>query len=50
VGSQEIPGETGKFGLIVQNEAGQRLTEIHQDNMLGIENTLFQKHKLRLYT
>ena len=44
VGSQEIPGVTGKFGLGVQNEAGQRLTEFCQENALIIENTLFQKH------
>ena len=42
VGSQEIPGVTGKFGLGVQNEAGQRLTEFCQENALVIENTLFQ--------
>ena len=41
VGSQEIPGETGKFGLGVQNEAGQRLTEFCQENILVIANTLF---------
>ena len=50
VGSQEIPGVTGKFGLGVQNEAGQRLTEICQENTLVIANTLFQQHKRRLYT
>ena len=50
VGSQEIPGVTGKFGLGVQNEAGQRLTEYGQENALVIANTLFQKHKRRLYT
>ena len=50
VGSQEIPGKTGKFGLGVQNEAGQRLTEFCQENALLIANTLFQKHKRRLYT
>ena len=42
VGSQEIPGVTDKFGLGVQNEAGQRLTEFCQENALIIENTLFQ--------
>ena len=47
--SQEIPGVTGKFGLGVQNEAGQRLTEFCQENTLVIANTLFQQHK-RLYT
>ena len=42
VGSQEIPGVIGKFGLRVQNEAGQRLTEFCQENALVIANTLFQ--------
>ena len=50
VGSQEIPGVTGKFGLGVQNEAAQRLTEFSQENTLVIANTLFQQHKRRLYT
>ena len=50
VGSQETPGGTGKFGLGVQNEAGQRLTEFCQENTLVIANTLFQQHKRRLYT
>ena len=50
VGSQEIPGVTGKFGLAVQNEAGQRLIEFCQENGLVIANTLFQQHKRRLYT
>ena len=50
VGSQEIPGVTGKFGLGVQNEAGQRLTEFCQENTLVFAKTLFQKHKRRLYT
>ena len=50
VGSQEIPRVTGKFGLGVQNEAGQRLTEFCQKNTLVISNTLFQKPKRRLYT
>ena len=50
VGSQEIPGVTGKFGLGVQNEAGQRLKEFCQENALVIANTLFQQHKRRLYT
>ena len=50
VGSQEIPGARGKFGLGVQNEAGQRLTEFCQENALVIANTLFQQHKRRLYT
>ena len=48
--SQEIPGVTGKFGLVVQNEAGQRLTEFCQESTLVIANTLFQQHKKRLYT
>ena len=50
VGSQKTPGVTGKFGLGMQNEAGQRLTEFCQDNALVIANTLFQQHKRRLYT
>ena len=50
VRSQEIPGLTGKFGLAVQNEAGQRLIEFCQENTLVIANTLFQQHKRRLYT
>ena len=50
VGSQEIPGVTGKFGLGIQNEAGQRLTEFCQENTLIIANILFQQHKRRLYT
>ena len=50
VGSQETPGVTGKFGLGVQNEAGQRLTEFCQENAQVIANTLFQQHKRRLYT
>ena len=45
VGSQEIPGVTSKFGLGVQNEAGQRLTEFCQENTLIMANTLFQNHK-----
>ena len=49
VGSQEIPGVTGKIGLGVQNKAGQRLTEFCQENTLVIANTLFQQHKRRLY-
>ena len=47
VGSQEIPGVTGKFSLGVQNEAGQRLIEFCQENALVIANTLFQQHKTR---
>ena len=50
VGSQETPGVTGKFGLGIRSEAGQRLTEFCQENALVIENTLFQQHKRRLYT
>ena len=50
VGSQEIPGVTGKFDLVVQNEAGQRQTGFCQENTLVIANTLFQQHKRRLYT
>ena len=50
VGSQEIPGVTGKFGLAVQNEAGQRLIEFCQENTLVIANIFFQLHKRRLYT
>ena len=49
-GNQEIPGITGKFGLGVQNEAGQRLIEFCQENALVIANTLFQQHKRRLNT
>ena len=49
VGSQEIPGVTGKFGLGVQNEAGQRLIEFCQENTLVIANTLFQQHKRTLH-
>ena len=48
-GSQEIPGVTGKFGLGIQNEAGQRLIESYQENTLVIANTLFQQHRRRLY-
>ena len=50
IGSQEIHGVTGKFGLQVQNEAGQRLREFCQENALVIANTLFQQHKRRFYT
>ena len=45
VGSQETHGVTVKFGLELQNEAGQRLIEFCQENALVIANTLFQKHK-----
>ena len=50
VGSQEICGVTGKFGLGVQNETGQKLVEFFQENALVIANTLFQQHKRRFYT
>ena len=50
VGRQEISGVTGKFGLGVQNEAGQKITEFCQENALVIANTLFQIHKRRLCT
>ena len=50
VGSQETPGVTGKFGLGIWNEAGQRLIEFFQENTLVIANILFQQHKRRLYT
>ena len=50
VGSQEIPGVTGKFAFGVQNEAGQRRIEICQENSLVIANTFFQQHKRKLHT
>ena len=50
VGSQEIPGVIGKFGLGIQSEAGQRLIEFCKENTLVIANTLFQQHKKSLYT
>ena len=50
VGSQETPGVTAKFGLGIQNEAGQRLIAFCQENALVIANTLVQQHKRRLYT
>ena len=50
VGSQETPGVTGKFGLGVQDEAGQRLIKFCQENALVIANNLSQQHKRRLYT
>ena len=50
VGSQETLGVTGKFGLVMQNEAGQKLIEFCQENALVRANTLFQQHKRRLYT
>ena len=49
VGTQETPGVTGKFGLGIRNEAGQRLIEFCQENALVIANNLFQQHKKRLY-
>ena len=49
VGSQEIPGVTGKFGFGVKNEAGQRLTEFCQENALVIADTLLQQHKTTLH-
>ena len=49
VGSQETPGVTGKFHLVVQSEAGQRLIEFCQENTLVIANTLFQQNKRRLF-
>ena len=50
VGSQETPGVTGKFGLKLQNEVGQRLIEFYQEKTPVIAKTLFQQHKRRLYT
>ena len=50
VGSQETPAVTGKFGLGMRNEAGQRLIVFCQENALVVANTLFQQHKRRLYT
>ena len=50
LGSQETPGVTGKFGLGEQNEAGQRLIDLSQENALIITNALFQQHKRRIYT
>ena len=50
VGSQETPGVMGKFGLGIQNEAGQKLIEFCEEKALVIANTLFQQHKRRLYT
>ena len=50
LGSQETPGVTGKFGLLVQGEAGQRLIKFCQQNTLVIANTLFQQQKRSLYT
>ena len=50
IGSQEIPGVTGKFGLGVQNEIGQRVIEFCQENALVIVNIILLQHKRRLYT
>ena len=50
VGNQETPGVTGKFGLGLQNEAGQRLIEFFQENTPTIANTFFQQDKRRVYT
>ena len=50
VGSQETHGVIGKFGFGMCNESGKRLIEFYQENALVISNTLFQKHKRRLYT
>ena len=50
VGSPETPGVTDKFGLGVQNEAGQRVIEFCQENTLVIANALFQQHMRRFYT
>ena len=50
VGSQEMPGVIGKFGLGVQNEAGQRLIEFCQEKALVIAKTLLEQHKGRRYT
>ena len=49
VGSQEIPGVTGKFGFGVQNEVGQRLMQFCQENAFVIANAIFQQHKRRRY-
>ena len=49
VGSQETTGGTGKFGLGIRNETGQRLIEFCQENALVIANTLFQQHEKTLY-
>ena len=47
VGNQETHGITGKFGLSVPNEAGQRLIEFCKENTLVIANIIFQQHKRR---
>ena len=49
VGSLEIPGVIGKFGLVIQKEAGQRLTEFCQENAWVIANTLLQQHEMTLH-
>ena len=49
LGSQETPGVKDKFGLGVQNEPGQSLTQFCQENTLVIANTLFQQHEMTLY-
>ena len=50
VGSQETPGVTGKFGLRIRNEAGQRLIEFCQENAQVTANNVVQQHKRRHYT
>ena len=50
LGSQEIPGIKGKFGLGVQDKAGQRLTKFCRENTLIIPNSFLQYHKRRIYT
>ena len=49
-GSQETPGVTGKLGLGIWTEAGQRLIEFCQENAMVTANTLFQQHKRNCYT
>ena len=49
VGSQEIPGVTGKVGIVVQNKGGHRLTIFCQESILVIAKTLCQQHKRRVY-
>ena len=49
VESHETAGVTGKFGLGIWNEAGQRLIEFFQENALVIENTLFQQQEKTLH-
>ena len=50
IGSQEIPGVIGKFDFGIQNEAGERLTEVCQENAWVTASTLFQQQKRGLYT